>query len=317
MLLMNIGWMNHYRGQTASDRIVNGGKYVAENKDGLEVFNFMPIAGKHYGFVEPPRGGTLDLSRLGGSSEVEYVEGVTCIFTATRPKGGRVVIGWYANARVYREIQAVSRGRKGERSFVATCKYSDAVLLAPDLRTMPVPRAREGVWGMGQSNVRYLDEAASASFKKALVALMRDPQASPSSHRGGGGGKQPDPQRRVQIEKAAVSVATDHYRQMGYSVTSVESDNVGWDLEARKDAVCLLIEVKGCGASDARVELTPNEYAQMMRNKAEYRLVIVTKALTSARRADIVSYDIGTDSWRNEAGVQAGIDERIAARIAL
>ena len=28
LVLFNIGWMQYYRGQTSSDRIINGGKYV-------------------------------------------------------------------------------------------------------------------------------------------------------------------------------------------------------------------------------------------------------------------------------------------------
>ena len=32
IVLFNIGWMNRYRGQTRSDRIINGGSFVAKHR---------------------------------------------------------------------------------------------------------------------------------------------------------------------------------------------------------------------------------------------------------------------------------------------
>ena len=40
LVIFNIGWMISYEGQTPSDRIVNGGRYVTENKVGGEVEEF-------------------------------------------------------------------------------------------------------------------------------------------------------------------------------------------------------------------------------------------------------------------------------------
>ena len=51
LVLFNIGWMKHYRGQTSSDRIFNGGRYVEENETGSEVRNFEPLDGQCYGYV--------------------------------------------------------------------------------------------------------------------------------------------------------------------------------------------------------------------------------------------------------------------------
>ena len=66
LVLFNIGWMRRYRGQTETDRIVNGGQYVQDNETGSEIRNFLP-AGEHlYGYVQPPGDG--DKSGASGRS---------------------------------------------------------------------------------------------------------------------------------------------------------------------------------------------------------------------------------------------------------
>ena len=47
ILFANIGWMTHYRGNSATDKIVGGGSY--RNDDKHEAYNFLPLNGKCYG----------------------------------------------------------------------------------------------------------------------------------------------------------------------------------------------------------------------------------------------------------------------------
>ncbi len=102
LVLFNIGWMRRYRGQTGTDRIVNGGRYIQDNETGGEIRNFLP-AGQHlYGYVRPPGDG-MNLERLGAVDGADHVDNVTIVFTATRPEGERVVVGWYRDARVWRD----------------------------------------------------------------------------------------------------------------------------------------------------------------------------------------------------------------------
>ena len=61
VLLFNVGWMKHYRGQTTTDRIINGGMYVAEHEDGGEVTNFRPLGSRCYGYARSPRGGRIHI----------------------------------------------------------------------------------------------------------------------------------------------------------------------------------------------------------------------------------------------------------------
>jgi len=156
LVLFNIGWMERYQGQAPDDSIHGGGGHVKEHGHGFEVENFLPIEGWYYGHGEPPkRSGVINLERVdpGVGDDAEYLDGVTVVFVATRPEGGRVVVGWYRNARVWRGGKR--RPDPGHDRYFAKARTEDCTLLGVDARTFKVPQAREGVFGMGQSNIRY------------------------------------------------------------------------------------------------------------------------------------------------------------------
>ena len=105
-LFCNIGWMEHYKGKTSNDQISGGGSYVAEEGRGHEVCNFAPYRNKVYGFVRPT-GEKIDINNLDAGSQDESISNITVIWTARRPEGGTVVVGWYKNATVYRHFVAI------------------------------------------------------------------------------------------------------------------------------------------------------------------------------------------------------------------
>lgn len=319
LVLFNVGWMNHYRGVTDQDKIVNGGTYTEENETGGEVWNFLPIRRSCYAYVRSNKGGMLDLERIGSMDGSSSVNGVTIVFTATRPGGGRVVVGWYKNAVVWREErQAQTRGPRRGWGYLAEAKHRDCVLLSPDDRVFSVPRAGQGVWGFGQSNVRYVDELEAKPFIKALSKYISSPLTAgvPTPDRKGIRGRQSDPALRAKVEAAAIERVIDFYIDKGFICKSVERDNVGWDLEVSRGTVTLLVEVKGCSGGDVVVEVTPNEFAQMNRHCAVYRQAIVTNALELQNsRLTVVSYNIADQSWRDEQGRPAHINKIVAARI--
>ena len=144
-------------GQTPDDSIHGGGAYPDEHRHGFEVENFLPIGGWYYGHGEPPtRSGVINLERIdpGAGDGAEYLDGVTVVFVATRrPEGGRVVVGWYRNARVRREGKR--RPDPGHDWYFAKARTEDCTLLGIDARTFKVPQARKGVFGMGRTDIRY------------------------------------------------------------------------------------------------------------------------------------------------------------------
>ena len=317
LVLFNIGWMRRYRGQTGTDRIINGGQYILDNETGGEIRNFLP-AGRHlYGYVQPP-GDRMNLERLGATDGADHADGVTIVFTATRPEGGRVVVGWYRNARVWRDQQ-----RRGDRIYFARALREDCTLLDVEERVLPVPSAgRPSVtWGMGQSNVRYVDEEdEDQEFIQTLLQYMESPPDFEVAGGDGGAPRQLDPVRRARVERAAVDCVIAHYEALGFQCDSVEADNRGWDLEVTRGAVRLVVEVKGCSGDSRQVELTPNEYAAMghPRIREMYRLAVVTRALEEEqRRLSMVRYNGSDDTWRDQDGQLVRVKELTGARIGL
>lgn len=305
LVIFNIGWMNDYRGQTSSDRIINGGSYVRDNETGGEIKNFLPIDGWYYGYVQPPGSG-INLENLGAAPDATHADDVTIVFTATPKKGGNVVVGWYQNARVWRDQQ-----KRGDSTYFAKAGMENCTLLPPDKRGLSVPRARKGTWGMGQSNIRYVKDAdESEDFVSRLREYMQDP--SGIDRPGPVPPRQSDPVLRAEVEKAAIKCVIDYYE--AYKCVSVESDNRGWDLEFTRGAVRLLVEVKGCSGGASQVELTPNEYAAMCRRRNVYRLAIVTRALDDPQLW-IVRFNESDETWRNQYNRKVRLDERKGVRV--
>ena len=278
-LFCNIGWMDDYEGTAL---IVGGGAYVDEHKEGFEMCNFLPYRGKVYGYVRPSRGGQIKIERLGADTDDLSVSNVTVIWTAKRPQVGTVVIGWYKDATVHRQF------RKFRSFFPQKKKHhiggyriealeNNAELLPIDERTLDVPKARDVEGGMGQSNIWYADKPNLKPFLKDVERLIQGKKGSPKR-------KQPhktDPEKKAQVEKAAINTTTRHFENISYTVKSVEKDNVGWDLEATSGKTKLLIEVKGLSGEVLSVGLTPNEYRYLDKKKDNYRLCIVSTALTN------------------------------------
>lgn len=279
VLFCNVGWMERYQGLHAGDQIVGGGSYVKEEGRGNEVCNFSRDGNTLYGYVQPP-GQHIDIDRIGASTDDDSISGVTVIWTAKRPTGGTAVVGWYRNATVFRNYQKFSnvpaiQRLNGLDGYWAKATSSQATLLPVDERTCEIPRRIKG--GMGQANVWYADSSESVSIvKHVLNFLSGDRPKAPAKK--GEKGKQ-DQERKARIERAAIRTCCDHFERIGYSVDSVEKDNLGWDLEARSGKTTLRIEVKGLSGGAFSVELTPNEYQAFAHQSDAYRLGVVLDAL--------------------------------------
>jgi HNH endonuclease len=154
-IFFNIAWMNEYRGITDTDMPLDGGSWT----DKHEVCNFLPVDGRCYGFVQPPGGVRLNISRIGAPDDADFIDGVTVVWSARARSGKTVVVGIYQNARVYRERQKLPFSSiHNQNGFILTdyfaeCREEDAFLIS-GRRTHFIPR---GLGGMGQSLVWYGD----------------------------------------------------------------------------------------------------------------------------------------------------------------
>ena len=299
LLVLRAGYMARYDGPGP---IAHGGAYPQQNGTGDEIFNFKPYRQTCYGYGYSPSGMTLD-KLAGGRHEVgDKLIGVDVVFVAKRPKTGQVVVGWYRNATVFhkqlmrRPLNGYERGIDKNRTwFCCMADAASAILLPENERTFEVPYAPAGNPGfLGKSQVWYpsehLNNPRVRDFVKKLRAYIDKNQKSKGSVLGelskdvksGKGGK-PNHERNIQVEKAAIEAATKYYQEKGYSVTSVEPDKLGWDLEAIKNGRVLYVEVKGLSGSLIDFELTPNEYRRLKENFKQYRVCVVCEALSKGR----------------------------------
>ena len=103
---------------------------------------------------------------------MEYLDGVTVVFVATRPERGRVVVGWYRNARVWSEGN--QRPDPGHDLYFFRARTEDCTLLGVDARTFEVPKSGEGVFGMGR-NIRYTFRE-DGEYERHAEEFVRDLQ---------------------------------------------------------------------------------------------------------------------------------------------
>lgn len=318
--------MESYRGNRNSDQITGGGSYVAEEGMGHEVCNFYDYKGKVYGYVQPARGqryagaGSIKLENIvdsHASKDDEYIEGVLVIWTATRPEGGTVVVGWYKNATVFREYQYFKSAPKlhslnGLEGYRIYARSEDVKLLPIDERTIQIPRQTKG--GIGQSNVWYGNSEIGRNLAREVIALAEGKRRNRKPH----SARTTDPEHNSKVEKIAVNMVWKYYESLGYGLTSVEKDNVGWDLEASQNKTKLRIEVKGLSGKNPNIELSPNEFKVFSENHQHYRLAVVTEALTSPK-LHICHYSREHDGWQVLAHDGASVDivEKVAAQVRL
>ena len=334
LLVLRVGYMERYDGP---DTITGGGAYIAANGVGGEVFNFKPSRGKCYGYAMSLHGSGLNLGFIDNTKkwqEGEELAGVDVVFIARRPGVGQVVIGWYRNATVFHRQYRVRRGaipgmNEPMRRFLCVADASSARLLAEEDRTFSVLYGPAGHKGFpGQSNVWYPEHhvaqpGVDAFVRRLLkyistipgVPLVPDEVQPPAPGGKGGRGGKPDHAHNAEVEAAAVDVVWDHYESAGYTVESVESDNVGWDLVAKKGTKTLHVEVKGVSSSAIYFELTPNEYSKLQEHSTRYRVCVVCDALTVPRMYELLPEQVD-GGWRLSSGqpaVNVPLMERIAA----
>lgn len=314
--------MKSYRGLGSDDTIEGGGAFVQEHGYGHEIFNFLPLDGYYYGFVETKQRNSIrnkiNITKLGASKTDEYIDGVLVIWVAPDPESGTKIIGWFDNARVYRKEQESDDNRRLFKNeifgFFVRAKVENCRLLSLDERIFSIPRKQKG--GFGQSMLWYADQPEMEEFVQKVVDYVHTgkvespKQVSPRFHR------QLDPYKRIKIEKEAIKVITEYYEGLGYQVDSVEQDNAGWDLEAISGSKVLKLEVKGLSQDCIVIELTPNEYEKMNQNRDSYRICVVIKALSDSPDRVIFSYSPDSNCWEDDEGRKLKINEihKVSAR---
>lgn len=214
ILFCNIAWMKKYAGRSAKDPPLGGGAFPRSEGYCSEECNFVPCEdGYVYGHFETIKGDDdrkVLIERLGASKSDNFLDGVDIVWTApTKGHDPRAVVGWWRNARLYRERQQFNghfpsaQHRKDEIiSFRVRASRGEAVLLPSGQRTMTLQR---GAGWSGQASWWYADDTrnpAARRFVSAVRSLMDGYHAPPA---------QPGASRRIGPAGAAASRAYRRY----------------------------------------------------------------------------------------------------------
>ena len=323
MVFFHVGWMKRYQGPDDDDPTIGPHRHLQSNRFGHECFNFFPRNGKCYGYV--PTG--INISKLGASRSAKFIDNVVCVWIAKDPeRNARVIVGWYKEGSVFRSndhpiIPSGNRLDEQGIEYGAAAAETKCVLIPVPRRTFEIPTRHRVEGGLGQSTVWY---GGNAKFRKKVWDYInnweeRKNTKKPRSgvRRNTGGGRNLNPELRKKVETTAVDLATQFFRSEeggGYDVVSKEKDGLGWDIEAsHPDRATLLIEVKGLSGNKVSVELTPNEYKQMMKkkNRKRYVLFVVTNCLGARQLAH--DYRFNNGHWSDADGSVLKIRERIGA----
>lgn len=161
-IFCEVAWMKYYGGVTENDKPRNGGKFIDENEDGGEVFNFSPYNHKCYGYVM--HYGEMHIEHFDKKlKNSPKAKNVTVIFVASDGIESKIV-GWYENAIMFREWQSVLIGSEYyDYNFLADEK--SCYLIEEKKRNFTIPRATQAGKGrgMGRSQVWYADSEYAQS----------------------------------------------------------------------------------------------------------------------------------------------------------
>jgi hypothetical protein len=318
ILFLYTGWMRKYAGPDANDPTRGNHRWLRAHPHGYEAYNFVPEAGRLYGYAPIPKG--IAIERLGVAQSSDFVDGVLVVWIARKPNTRRtVIVGWYSNARVFREAQPPLTPRIIENDPVfyrVEAAFTDCVLLLPDARNFPIPSNKERKGGYGMSPIWY--GLADPNFRRSIYSYVLSGGSTRRSRSSKGPPRNLDPQNRLAIEKFAMDHAAVYFasKEGGERlVTDVSRGAKGWDLEAVASGEKLLVEVKGLSQGEITVELTPNEYNQMRsaRHRPFYTVYVVTDCLRSEARAHIFRYIHVNDRWESDDGHVLQIQPKLAA----
>lgn len=337
IIVFHTAWMAQYDGDRASFS-AGGFKYALEHGYGHEMFNFREIDGTCYGYV-PPTGNLRLEKHFNVGRDAEKVDGMTVVWTAPHPEqGGRAVVGVWKNAVVYRADQeatgVIARRRRVGPGDVAgyrcTAKAQDCLLLSPGARPIfvrPSQPRKGGSWP-GQQKVFY-PKVGSAALKR-LESILAGIEFTDASAGKAAGRKaksnrpnwQADVELRKQIETAAVLAVGQKLETMGYTIKSVEKDNLGYDLVATRDVETLHFEVKVRSGVDVCADLSANEFDCLKRYERErkpaahYRIAIVTDALRNPTIHEFALVNGPKSGWCTlNGGWRLEFKDRTAARL--
>ncbi|KGB55031.1 hypothetical protein FG91_01661 [Sphingopyxis sp. LC81] len=276
-------------------------KHVRKFKDGHEKYNFLRGPdGRFYAYA-PPVGG------FEVAPKPRNLEGWLVFSVAKSPhRPGLYLTGWYEDATfegtytprpeyLSRRTALPLDAHGGEFSY--TLSADDAVQIDPNVEPFVFPGDH-----MKRSPIYYLrgnGEKAEwcAKLAQKLLAVRRrylneNRSVEIRGAGSGSGGICSDPERRKEVEEAAVTTVKKHFPKSKFEIDDRQMDKCGFDLLVRSKSDPrdeLHIEVKGTQNANPHFLMSHREYAYMLANVRHWRLAMVTNALTKSPKLEILN----------------------------
>ncbi|MGX5802629.1 hypothetical protein ACWGS9_15455 [Bradyrhizobium sp. Arg314] len=207
--------MEHYAGRDPEDPPRGGGRFPETEGYCGEELNFLACEdGYVYGHFETIKGEEdrlVNIERLGAGPNDEFLDGVDIVWTApVEGRDPRCVVGWYRNARIYRDRQRFNGQHPSTRhmvdeiiSFRVKARTEDVRLLPPDQRGKTLER---GPGWSGQVSWWYAEDSKNRkaqSFVRAIKELLEE-RSKPN-------GRKPAVERNKRRAGEAASSAYSRY----------------------------------------------------------------------------------------------------------
>lgn len=294
--VIKTGWSEDYAGSP----VEAAHEHVRKFNDGHEKYNFLPGPDGRYYAYTPPVGGFMV------APKPKDPDGWLVFSVAKAPKRpGLYLTGWYEDATFegdytprpeYRQRPpSLPLDDQGE-AFSYTLSSETAVRINPDEMPFVFPGDH-----MKRSPIYYLSgngpkAAWCKELAEELLEIRRKHRDGVRSAKGSvrgslKGGICADAERRKEVEEAAIAFVKAHYPKSRFEIDDRQMAKCGFDLLVRQKADLrreLHVEVKGTQNASPHFLMSHREYAYMLANPRHWRLAMVTDALTTKPRLEIM-----------------------------
>lgn len=197
--------------------------------------------------------------------------------------------------------------------YFVKAKYKDCILLPEDARWFNIPRREKG--SFGRSSVWYPDKEGKKEFIGDVFNYIQQQSRVQRKVRKyvGRFARQPNVEKRKEVEEAAMRAAMHYYQDLGYKIKDISRKYLGWDFYATKDEIELKVEAKGLSGDSITVQLTPNEYKQLKANLEAYRIAVLINALAKDIDLRIFAFNEERNKWQDQYGFCLELEESVSA----
>lgn len=297
ILWIKFGWSDYYRGGPVDGNFgwLNARRGKKKAGRGHEAFNFLPVNGTYYGYVPPQAKIYAPFN--------EDPNGWIVVCLAKRPKRkGIHVVGWYEDATLHGQWLPAPEGQHGNGknsggpyNWSYCISSRTAFFVPPEMRTTPFSDVSVGIGKFSfldgpdvnitenKTRVLKLLEKRLKSLRAAAIhnpseISVPDPELDAADPLKGFG----TAEHRKKVEIAAEKVVIDHFVARGFDEERVTHIPCGHDFVFSKRNSRLHVEVKGTASDTPQFFLTRNEFNKGYMADADWRLAMVTSALSAS-----------------------------------